>query len=81
MRSASLFLVGLDQEPVRIAGAYLTPEGPEVAGLYRVAHRAGDDFAFLVARHRSNVGFEADGYDGKIVVAGRSCDQRLLDLN
>ena len=38
-------------------------ERPAVAGLDRVAQRAGDDFALGVAGDRGDVGFEADGDD------------------
>src|SRR6476469_7429478 len=41
----SRFLVGLDQQPVGIARREIAAEGPQVASLHGVAHRAGDDLA------------------------------------
>ena len=49
VRATSLFLVGFDQQPVGIARRDVAAEGPEVAGLDRVAQRAGDHFALGVA--------------------------------
>src|SRR5688572_15803010 len=60
-QAASLFLVGFDQEPVGVARIDVAAEGPAVAGLNRVAHRAGDDFAVRIARDRGDVSLKPDG--------------------
>ncbi len=59
----SLFLVGLDQQPVGIARSGVAAEGPQVARLDRVAQRAGDDLPFGIAGDGGDVRLEADGDD------------------
>ena len=71
-KGSSLFLVGLDQLPVRVARREIAAERPEVARLHRIAHRAGDHVAGGVAGHRRDIGFEPNGEDSKAVVDRRS---------
>src|SRR5206468_4010221 len=75
----SLFLVGLDQQPVRIARAGIAAEGPRIASLDRVAERAGDDLTVRVAGDGGDVGFEPDGDHRHPALERRLGNYRLLD--
>src|SRR4051812_19786014 len=75
----SLFLVGLDQLPVRVARRRVTAEGPQVARLHGIAHRSGDHLPIRIARDGGNVGFEANGQDGHALLDRRLCYQHLVD--
>src|SRR5436305_14460078 len=78
-QAASLFLVGLDQKPVRIARAYITAEAPQIARLHRIAERAGNDLPIRIARDRGDVRLEAHGDDRDRMLDRGFGDNCLLD--
>src|SRR5215207_2374069 len=81
VQCGSLFLVGLDQDPVGIARTDCPAEGPKVAGLDRIAQRSGDHFAVLVAGDRGDIRLEAYGDYGHVAVGLRRRDQHLLNVD
>src|SRR3546814_19473082 len=64
-----LCLVGFDEQPVGIVAAERAAESPHIVGFDRVAERAGDDLALLVAGHRRDLGAETDGDRGRAPAA------------